>query len=173
MRARFAATLFCAVAAATLSAAPGPTKKDAELLRKKVAAIKLTAETPPKKTVRTLVTEDELNSFLVFDAGESIPQGVVEPEVSILGTGRVSARAVVGFMVNLEWARQYYFKDLTAQVTRIEGADGGISFTVLDDREQTIAGAEPGARFVPIGRRAFPLAFFGISSVISTIRGYL
>ena len=42
-----------------------------------------------------MVTEEELNSYLVFEAGDSIPTGVVEPTISILGTGRVAARAVV------------------------------------------------------------------------------
>lgn len=98
MHARIAVTLLCTVAAvavATLSADTKPTKRDADLLKKKVATIKELAEKPPKKTVRTLVTEDELNSYLVFEAGDSIPTGVNEPTVSILGTGRVSARAVV------------------------------------------------------------------------------
>jgi hypothetical protein len=95
MRARVGVVALCAAAAVTLSADTKPTKKDAELLKKKVATIKQVAEKPPKKTVRTLVTEDELNSYLVFEAGDTIPSGVVEPAVSILGTGRVSGRAVV------------------------------------------------------------------------------
>ena len=95
MRARIGIIALCAVAAVTVSADTKPTKKDAELLKKKVAAIKQLAERPPKKAVRTLVTEEELNSYLVFEAQDTIPTGVVEPTVSILGTGRVSGRAIV------------------------------------------------------------------------------
>jgi hypothetical protein len=36
-----------------------------------------------------------VNAYLIFDAKEQLPAGVVEPAVSILGTGRLSGRAVV------------------------------------------------------------------------------
>ncbi len=36
-----------------------------------------------------------MNSYLIYDAHEQLPAGVVEPSVTILGTGRVSGRAVV------------------------------------------------------------------------------
>jgi hypothetical protein len=41
------------------------------------------------------VTESEVNSYLAYDAKEQLPTGVVEPSVSILGTGRLAGRAVV------------------------------------------------------------------------------
>jgi hypothetical protein len=96
MRATAAATLLCVIAAVTLSAGGPATRRDAELLKKKVATIKERASaTPTAKERRILVTEEELNSYLVYEAGPDIPVGVVEPTVSILETGRVSARAVV------------------------------------------------------------------------------
>jgi hypothetical protein len=42
-----------------------------------------------------MVTENEVNSYLVYEAREQLPTGVVQPSVTILGTGRVSGRAVV------------------------------------------------------------------------------
>ena len=96
MRATVAATLLGVIAAVTLSAGGPASKRDAELLKKKVATIKERASAKPTaRERRILVTEDELNSYLVFEAGPAIPAGVVEPTVSILETGRVSARAVV------------------------------------------------------------------------------
>jgi hypothetical protein len=71
------------------------TKRDAELLRQKVAAINAFGERRAKQSLRTTITENEVNSYLVFDAHEQLPAGVVDPSVSILGTGRVSGRAVV------------------------------------------------------------------------------
>ena len=71
------------------------TKRDAELLRQKVAAINAEADKPTKQGRRTTVTEPEVNAYLTYDAGKQIPVGVVEPNVSILGTGRLSGRAVV------------------------------------------------------------------------------
>jgi hypothetical protein len=77
-------------------------RRDAELLRQKVAAITAHAERVQKQTaqkpglpLRTTVTENEVNAYLVFDAKEQLPTGVVDPAVSILGTGRLSGRAVV------------------------------------------------------------------------------
>jgi len=70
-------------------------KRDAELLRQKVATINTHAERGAKQARRTTITENEVNSYLVYDAREQLPTGVVEPSVTILGTGRLSGRAVV------------------------------------------------------------------------------
>ncbi len=94
MRARTPVTLLCLVVATTLSADTRASKRDAELLKQKVAAIQQVAAKPVKKAVRTMVTENEVNSYLAFEAA-SLPTGVVDPTVSILGTGRLSGRAVV------------------------------------------------------------------------------
>jgi len=71
------------------------TKRDAELLRQKVASITAHAEKPTRDGQRVTVTESEVNSYLAYDAKEQLPTGVVEPSVSILGTGRLAGRAVV------------------------------------------------------------------------------
>lgn len=70
-------------------------KRDAELLKQKVAAISAHSERATKEALRTTVTENEVNAYLTYDAHEQLPTGVVEPAVTILGTGRVSGRAVV------------------------------------------------------------------------------
>jgi hypothetical protein len=73
------------------------TKKDATLLKQKVDAIatygaKVVSAAQPR---RTTVTENEVNSYLVYEAGEQLPTGVVEPSLTALGPGRVSGRAIV------------------------------------------------------------------------------
>jgi hypothetical protein len=70
-------------------------RRDAELLRQKVAAITSNAERPNTRIRRTTVTENEVNAYLVYDALGQLPAGVVEPAVRILGTGRISGSAVV------------------------------------------------------------------------------
>ena len=70
-------------------------RQDAALLKQKVATISAHAERAARQPRRTTVTESEVNSYLVYDAGEQLPTGVVEPSISILGEGRVAARAVV------------------------------------------------------------------------------
>jgi len=71
------------------------TKRDAETLRQKVATINEHAEKNVRQPRRTTITENEVNSYLVFDAPQQLPTGVVEPSVTILGPGRLSGRAVV------------------------------------------------------------------------------
>jgi hypothetical protein len=71
------------------------TKRDAAALKQKVAVINARAEKPSKIARRTIVTESEVNSYLVYDARDQIPVGVVEPSISALGPGRLSGRAVV------------------------------------------------------------------------------
>jgi hypothetical protein len=70
-------------------------KRDAALLKQKVATITAHAEKPTKAARRTTVTEDEVNSYLVYEAREQIPVGVVDPSVTIVGPGRLSGRAIV------------------------------------------------------------------------------
>src|SRR2546429_5757499 len=71
------------------------TKRDAQTMKQKVAAIAAHGERPTKQGQRTTVTENEVNSYLTYELGDDLPTGVVQPSVSALGTGRVSGRAVV------------------------------------------------------------------------------
>jgi hypothetical protein len=83
------------------------TKRDAQMLQQKVATIsahadklvKQAAAKPPSpaqaQVLRTTVTENEVNAYLVYDSKEQLPTGVVDPAVSILGGGRLAGRAVV------------------------------------------------------------------------------
>jgi hypothetical protein len=88
----------CCLAAATAAAPQADTrasKRDAELLRQKVATITSFSERKVKQTLSTNITENQVNSYHVFDGRLQLPARVVEPSVTILGTGRVSGRAVV------------------------------------------------------------------------------
>jgi signal transduction histidine kinase len=68
--------------------------------------------------------------------------------------------AVFGFMVNMSWARQHYFPDLTNEVGRIGGATSGLTLGVVDDHGQRVSSTQPLARAGPTRRRSFPLMFF-------------
>jgi len=70
-------------------------RRDADLLKQKVAAITAYAERPKGVGKRTTVTEIEVNAYLAFDAIAQLPTGVVEPSVRLLAPGRLSGRAVV------------------------------------------------------------------------------
>jgi hypothetical protein len=86
-----------ALLSVALSADVRPTKRDATSLKQKVDAITTYGAkgSSAKEVRRTTVTENEVNSYLVFEAKEQLPTGVIEPSVSALGPGRVSGRAVV------------------------------------------------------------------------------
>jgi len=76
-------------------AAVGPTRADALSLQKKIDGIRTFSAAPSKQPRRTTVTENEVNAYLNYELKEEMPVGVVEPALSILGGGRVTARAVV------------------------------------------------------------------------------
>jgi len=71
------------------------TRRDADLLKQKVATITQFGTKAAKVPRRTTLTESEVNAYLALDARRDLPSGVVEPYVAILGTGRLSGRAVV------------------------------------------------------------------------------
>jgi hypothetical protein len=72
-----------------------PTRRNADLMKQKVATINRLGERPLKERRRTTVTEGEVNSYLALEALADLPKGVVNPSISILGGGRLSGRAVV------------------------------------------------------------------------------
>jgi hypothetical protein len=82
----------CSVAA---TAAVEVSQAGAASARRKVADIAQFADAPQRQPHRTTVTEHEVNSYLSFDAAPQIPPGVVDPRITIVGEGRVAARAVV------------------------------------------------------------------------------
>ncbi len=80
---------------ATAAAGGAVTRRDAEALKQKVTTINAFAEHPAKQGRRTVLTESEVNAYLAYDAKDQLPKGVVDPVISILGTGRLAGRAVV------------------------------------------------------------------------------
>jgi hypothetical protein len=87
--------VLCAGLGAAVRADAGASKRDAQTMKQKVAAITATGARPSKQPRRTMVTENEVNAYLAYDGKGDLPAGVVDPSVSILGTGRLSGRAVV------------------------------------------------------------------------------
>jgi hypothetical protein len=88
----------CAVGLASIAglrADVRASKRDAALLKQKVATINDRAAKPSKVLRRITITESEVNSYLVYEARDQIPVGVVDPSITVIGPGRLSARAVV------------------------------------------------------------------------------
>jgi hypothetical protein len=95
LSASFVAMLLAGLTTVALVALPAPSRADAESLRRKVTGITDFGARPTPQPHRTTVTEQEVNAFLAFDAGDQLPAGVVDPAITIIGTGRVSGRAMV------------------------------------------------------------------------------
>jgi hypothetical protein len=70
-------------------------QRDATSLKQKIAAITAVGEKPSAQLRRTTVTEGEVNSYIVYEARDQVPTGVVDPYITILGDGRVAGRATV------------------------------------------------------------------------------
>ncbi|OFW03663.1 MAG: hypothetical protein A3I61_01795 [Acidobacteria bacterium RIFCSPLOWO2_02_FULL_68_18] len=82
--------LFASVQAATV------TRQGADAFAQKVALIRQRGELGPHAgDRRTPVTQDEVNSWFAFRGQPHLPGGVMQPEVTIVGEGRVAGQAVV------------------------------------------------------------------------------
>jgi hypothetical protein len=90
------ATAVAALAASiTVSADVRGSKRDAEVLKLKIVAITAFGERPSGQPRRTIMSESEVNAYLVYEAGPDLPSGIVDPTLTILGSGQLAARAVV------------------------------------------------------------------------------
>jgi hypothetical protein len=79
-----------ASALVTLHAAPAPpSKREAAVFQQKIDKLK---ERQPKR--RTVITENELAAYFLFDAAKDLPAGLVEPSIKVLGPDRLSGRVV-------------------------------------------------------------------------------
>ena len=78
------------VAAATVS------RQNAEAFSQKVSLIRQHGDLGPRGGARrTPVTQDELNSWFAFGAQPYLPNGVSQPEVTIVGRGQLAGQAIV------------------------------------------------------------------------------
>lgn len=68
--------------------------------------------------------------------------------------------AIVGCLVNLEWARGHYYAELTEQVAEIEGPDRSVRFRITDEQGRAVVDGGGTRNGVPAGTRTFPVAFF-------------
>jgi hypothetical protein len=137
---RFAAVLVLAAGVGGLSAAQQPTRRDADSMEKKLSAIAERGVAPPARgqrtPLRTSFSERELNAYLRFHAGDELPDGVVDPAVSLVGDRRVTGAALVDLDAvrtskERGWLDPAAYLTGTVQVRatgRLETADGRGTF---------------------------------------------
>jgi hypothetical protein len=79
----------------TLQAA-AVSKQQADLFARKVAQIVGQADRVQKPgSLRTSVSESELNSWFVYSATPLLPAGVAEPRITMVGNGKLTGNALV------------------------------------------------------------------------------
>jgi len=94
-------TVFGVVLALTVALVPvfagDVSRQQADSFVKKVAIINQRAAAPASAAAshRTIVSENEVNSWFAYRGQELIPKGVTEPKVTIIGNGRVMGVATV------------------------------------------------------------------------------
>ena len=70
-------------------------REQAQVFQQKLQRIRELGQKKSDKPRETPITQDEVNSYLRFSAGDQIPVGVTEPTIVIQSEGRLSGRAVV------------------------------------------------------------------------------
>lgn len=76
-------------------AATNISREQAAQFQKKLGQIVLNSERPREGARETVITQDEVNSYLRYSAGEQIPTGVTDPVIIIEGDARLNGRAIV------------------------------------------------------------------------------
>ena len=67
----------------------------ADAFEKKIVLVQANAEQKASKQRSTTFSQAETNSYLKFSAGDLLPTGLTQPELTIIGAGKVSGRAIV------------------------------------------------------------------------------
>ena len=104
-------------AAVAVAAAPPVTKGDADRFQRKLFSIYRNSRTPEPAPQRTPISENEVNAYFRFYAADQLPPGVVDPEVSIHGLGRLSGRATI----NLDAIKETYPDSWAGALTFLTG----------------------------------------------------
>jgi len=88
-------SLLAALVLAGSTAADVLTPQLADAFEKKIVLVQKIADQDSGKPRATAFSQAETNSYLKYKAGDLLPTGLMQPELTIIGEGRVSGKAVV------------------------------------------------------------------------------
>lgn len=88
-------SLLAALALAGSTAPDVLTPQLADAFEKKIVLVQKIADQDSGKPRATAFSQAETNSYLKYKAGDLLPTGLMQPELTIIGEGRVSGKAVV------------------------------------------------------------------------------
>jgi hypothetical protein len=92
---RIALALLALTVSAVSLAAASLSKEDGDRLQSKIEEIARNGNTSPVAAKKTAISEAEANSYMAFNLKEKIPQGLTQPQVTMLGSGRLAGRVVM------------------------------------------------------------------------------
>ena len=92
---RWSAAAAVGIAALVTVEAATVSRQNAETFSKKVTLIRLNAEAGKPTARKTPVSQDELNSWFTYSATPHLPSGVSQPQITIVGDGRLAGQAIV------------------------------------------------------------------------------
>ena len=92
---RWIATATLAIATLVTLEGAAVSRQSAEAFSQKVSLIRKNAEAGKPAGRKTPVSQDELNSWFTYAATPHLPKGVSQPQVTIVGQGRVAGQAIV------------------------------------------------------------------------------
>ena len=95
MRATTSLLAALAIAGSFVSAADVLTPQLADAFAKKIVLVQKQGEEKAFKARPTAFTQAETNSYLKFQAGDLLPTGLTQPELTMIGQGKVSGKAIV------------------------------------------------------------------------------
>jgi len=84
-----------AIGGSLVSAADVLTPQLADAFSKKIVLVQKQADEKAAKVRSTAFSQAETNSYLKFQAGDLLPTGLTQPELTMIGQGKVSGKAVV------------------------------------------------------------------------------
>ena len=90
--------LFCAIAGVFVSAADVVTPQLGAAFARKVVLVQehaTRANQGVKKPLSTTFTQAETNSYLKYNATDLLPTGMTQPEITLIGDGRLAGKAII------------------------------------------------------------------------------
>ena len=64
-------------------------------MQEKIDAITKNGASNPPKSMKTIITESEANSYLAFNLQDKIPRGLTNPQIHLLENGQLAGRVLV------------------------------------------------------------------------------
>ena len=92
---RWSAAATLAIAGIVTVEAATVSRQSAEAFSQKVTLIRRNAEAGKAAARQTPVSQDEVNSWFTYSATPHLPSGVSQPQITIVGGGRVAGQAIV------------------------------------------------------------------------------